>query len=144
MPAFPPLPAISTAPQTGADPRQSRARAIIGNVHNALGASAPAIAVRGYHAAAVNVGEIQGKLETCLKRFDEAKLESRWDEILAWTSDFLRVWVQRCKEMRIERHGPALHVCVTAQDDLGYYTYHFDVFPARASSSEPAAVGKKR
>jgi hypothetical protein len=135
MALFPPLPAIPTAPQTGVDPRQTRTRKIVANINQAIGSQGAVVPVRGYHAAAVNVGVVQAALEKCLSRFSELLLEARWEEIRTWTSDFLSVWVQRCKELVIERHGSALHIKITAQDDLGYYQYAFDVFPHRETLS---------
>lgn len=131
MAAFPPLPGIPTAPQTGIDPRQRRTREILGNLQEAIGLENKGAPVRGYHASAVNVGKLQATLERCLRRFSEPVIEARWGEIHVWVVDFLGVWVQRRKEIGVERHGAALHVRLKTQDDFGYYEYAFDVFPHR-------------
>jgi hypothetical protein len=129
---FPPLAQIPAGPKLGVDPRQNRTRRILNNIGDAMGASPGPVPVRGYFASAVDVGAVQAALEQGLARFNEERLASRWEEIFGWIADFLRAWIQRCKEMMIERRGPAVRIEIVTQDDLGYYNYGFDIFPARA------------
>lgn len=90
----------------------------------------------GFHASAVDVGRLQGALENGLRRFDDAQLESRWSEIFDWICRVARSWVQRCKQMRIERRQAGIHLQLETQDDLGYYKYEFDVFPRRRNTTK--------
>ncbi len=85
----------------------------------------------GFHASAVDLGRLQTALERGLGRFDAATLESRWDEVFEWIRRVIRAWVQRCKELRIERHEAGIRLDFATQDDLGYYRYGVEVFPGR-------------
>jgi len=130
------LPAYPDPPIVGPDPRQTRAQRITENLTAALEGShvAGANFVTGFHAASVDVGRIQAALEAALHRFDEDALTRQWDaQVVAWIHAVLGRWAQRVKSMRVERRGPALRVEMETQDDLGYYTYGFDVFPQRGA-----------
>jgi hypothetical protein len=85
----------------------------------------------GFHASAVDVGRLQVALERGLARFDDAQLETRWDEVFNWIRRVVRAWVQRSKRMRIERRQAGIRIELETQDDFGYYEYGFDVFPRR-------------
>lgn len=89
----------------------------------------------GFHASAVDLGRLQSTLQRGLTRFDQVQLEARWEEIFDWIRRVLRSWVQRCKSMRIERHDDAIYIELETQDDRGYYSYAFDVFPRRRRAS---------
>jgi hypothetical protein len=95
---------------------------------------------RGYYASAVDLGRVQHALERGLARFDPTVLEARWSEVFPWIGNVLRVWVQRTKRMKIERVGAGIRIEMQTQDDLGYYDYAFDAFPARGR----AETGCKR
>jgi hypothetical protein len=90
----------------------------------------------GFHASAVDVGRLQAALEDGLRRFDDAQLESRWHEIFDWICRVARSWVQRGKQVRIERRQAGIHLHLETQDDLGYYKYEFDVFPRRRNTTK--------
>ncbi len=127
---FPPAPRVPLAPNLAEDPRQSGAARVIGAI---AGAAQSAMHVggpnpsTGFHASAVDVGRLQAILERGLARFDDAQLEARWEGIFDWIRRVIRSWVQRCKQMRIERRGNGIRIELETQDDLGYYEYGFDV-----------------
>ena len=85
----------------------------------------------GYHAAALDLGRLQEVLGKGIARFDMTLVELRWDDVLDWMRAVLRAWVQRYKRLRIERRENGIHVEIDTQDDHGYYSYAFDVFPGR-------------
>jgi hypothetical protein len=85
----------------------------------------------GFHASAVDLGRLQVALGRGIGRLDMVQVESRWDEIRTWMRGVLRAWVQRCKMLHIERLETGIHVKLQTQDDRGYYSYEFDVFPGR-------------
>jgi hypothetical protein len=87
----------------------------------------------GFHASAVDLGRVQDAAERALRHFMRDRLEQRWDDVFAWLRRFLHRWIQRRKELKIERHGDGIHVDVVTQDDLGYYRYSFDIFPIRGA-----------
>ncbi len=132
--AFPPLPRVPAPPVLPSDTRQTQAAHIIGVVAKAaqstMEVSGPNL-VRGFHASAVDLGQLQHTLERGLGRFDDAQIESRWSEVFDWIRRVLRAWVQRCKQMKIERAERGIRIELETQDDLGYYHYAFDVFPSR-------------
>lgn len=139
---FPPLPRIPSPPRLGVDPRQARTVRIIGVVADAA-SSTMAIGtpnfVTGFHAASLDLGRLQGILGRGLAPFDMALVEQRWEEVLDWMRNVLRIWVQRYKRLKIERHREGIRVEIETQDDHGYYTYGFDVFPGvQPRKSDPA------
>ena len=83
----------------------------------------------GYHASAVNLGELQSVLAKSISRLSSEQLANRWSEVFDWLQRTLRVWVQRCKQLKIERNELGIHIEIETQDDHGYYRYSFDVFP---------------
>ncbi len=83
----------------------------------------------GYHASAVNLGELQSALAKGISRLSAEQLADRWNEVFDWLQRTLRVWVQRCKQLRIERNELGIHIELETQDDHGCYRYSFDVFP---------------
>jgi hypothetical protein len=85
----------------------------------------------GYYASAVDLGALQTALSRGVARLDAVQVEERWDEVLDWMRRVLRAWVQRYKHLEIERHSSGIRVEMETQDDHGYYTYAFDVFPGR-------------
>ena len=89
----------------------------------------------GFPASAVDLGRLQETAEHALRHFTEERLARRWDEVFDWVRRFLARWVQRRKALQIKRHGAAIHVELTTQDDLGYYKYAFDIFPERGGGS---------
>jgi len=44
--------------------------------------------------------------------------------------------IQRCKEMNFEFAEHGIRITLETQDDYGYYTYAFDVFPGRTQNDE--------
>lgn len=128
---FPPLAAQPSPAVLPADPRQARTRHILGTLTSQLGGVAEAGTRTGYRASAVDVGRLQEVIERSLTRFDDTRLSARWDEIQGWIVTLLRAWVQRAKRLQVERAEKGIRIEIEAQDDLGYYTYGFDVFPRR-------------
>ena len=123
---FPPVAAVPPPPRLGADSRQAGSAQLIGRISELVTGHAEGRGpnlTTGYHASAVDIGKVQRALEDGLRRFDDTALEARWS--------VLRAWIQRVKMMRVERAGGGIRVELETQDDLGYYTYGFDVFPRR-------------
>jgi hypothetical protein len=83
--------------------------------------------VRGFHASSVDLGRLQDALRRGVRRFDDAGLEARWPDVLAWIRRVIAQWVQRYKRLKIERHAGGVHIEIETQDDRGYYRYEFDV-----------------
>ena len=128
--SFPPLPRIPAPPVLPDDPRQRRAGHILGKIADVARTSmevADPNLVRGFHASAVDLGRLQDALRRGVRRFDDAQLEARWLDILAWIRRVIAQWVQRYKRLKIERHPGGVHVEIETQDDHGYYRYEFDV-----------------
>jgi hypothetical protein len=134
--AFPPLPPVPRPPRLPPDPRQRTAAHIVGSIadmaHKTMRVAGPNFAT-GFHASAVDLGGVQTALGRGIARLDMGQVEARWDEVRDWMLDVLRVWVQRCKGMNFERHENGVHVELETQDDHGYYSYEFDVFPGKQS-----------
>ena len=128
--AFPPLPRIPSPPLLPRDPRQRRASQILGTIASIsqtnMEVAGPNL-VRGFHASAVDLGRLQDALRRGVRRFDDAQLESRWPDVLAWLRRVVAQWVQRYKLLKIERHAGGVHIELETQDDHGYYRYEFDV-----------------
>jgi hypothetical protein len=60
---------------------------------------------------------------------------ARWDvDVQRWLLDLLKAWVQRWKLARLEPRDNRIAVTFETRDDLGYFTYGFDVFPGRRTS----------
>lgn len=132
---FPPVPAVPPPPRLGVDTRQASSAKLLGRISALVAPSAevggPNLTT-GYHASAVDIGKLQGVLEDGLRRFDDAAVEVRWsDELAPWIRTVLRAWIQRVKMMRVELAGEGIRVELETQDDLGYYSYGFDIFPRR-------------
>lgn len=90
--------------------------------------------VSGFPASAVDVGRLKTALESGIAGFSMDLVRQRWDEDVArWLGGTVLSWVQRCKSLRLDKRDNGLRVEIEAQDDLGYYTYGFDVFPGRRS-----------
>jgi len=94
----------------------------------------------GFRASAVDLGRLQTVLSRGVARLDVDQIEQRWDEVFDWMRRVLRGWVQRCKHMKIERRGSGIRVEVEAQDDHGYYSYGFDVFPGDQGRGGPSSA----
>lgn len=131
---FPPLPRVPPPPDSLADPRQTNTARILGvfadaasPTHQVSGANLST----GFPAASVDLGRLQQALEDGLARFDAAQLEARWPKLNGWIHSVLGAWVQRRKMVKIERREKGIRIELETQDDLGYYTYGFDVFPSR-------------
>lgn len=142
---FPPMPRIPVAPRLPTDTRQARTMRILGAVASAVETkmhlAGPNFAT-GFHASAVDLGQLQTVLAKGVARFDAAQVEERWDEIFEWMMRVLRTWVQRYKRAKIERREKGIRVELETQDDRGYYSYGFDVFPGR--STPPTAEPKTK
>ena len=132
---FPPIPRVPDPPRFPPDPRQTRSARIISNIAERIAQTGMDVAgpnlVSGYHASAINLGQLQQTLEHGLSRFDQARLTARWPEVLGWINEVLVTWIQRPKETRVELKEKGIRIELTSQDDLGYYDYAFDVFPNR-------------
>jgi hypothetical protein len=132
--AFPPLPVIPRPPRLPSDPRQRRAAHVVGAIaamaHPSMRLTGPNFA-SGFDAAAVDVGRLQTALGRGISHFDMRQIEARWNDVRAWMLEVLRVWVQRCQRIRIERRESGVRIELETQDDRGYYSYGFDVFPGK-------------
>jgi hypothetical protein len=93
----------------------------------------------GFHASAVDLGRLQAALTRGVGRLDRAQLEARWDEVFKWIMKVLRAWVQRYKSVHIKRNEIGVRVEMQTQDDHGYYSYGFDVFPRISEKASPSA-----
>ncbi len=94
----------------------------------------------GFHASAVDLGRLQAALTRGVARLDSAQLEARWDDVFKWMMKVLRAWVQRYKSVHIKRSDAGVRVEIQTQDDHGYYSYGFDVFPrirGKAAQTSP-------
>ena len=143
---FPPLPRVPAPPRRGADPRQMQTTRILGAIGAVAETKMASIGPNlssGFHASAVDLGLLQGALARGIARLAFARIEERWDEVLDWMRRVVRVWVQRCKRLKIERRERGVRVELETQDDHGYYSYGFDVFPRRAAAAaSPAGDGR--
>jgi hypothetical protein len=132
--AFPPLPVPPRPPRFPPDTRQAQAMRIIGRIagtaRTSMRLAGPNVTT-GFHASAVDLGRLQNALARGVARFDAAQIEARWDEVFAWMLRVLRGWVQRCKKMHVSRREAGIRVELETQDDHGYYSFGFDVFPGR-------------
>ena len=135
---LPPLGKPPDPPRLPPDPRQAVADAIkFGLVRGLLGEEPTTTDVprTGFHAAGVHVGQLKAAMESGLVAFDMATVTARWDvDVQRWLLDLLKAWVQRWKLARLEPRDNGIAVTLETQDDLGYYTYGFDVFPGRRTS----------
>jgi hypothetical protein len=140
---FPPLPPVPRAPRFPVDARQARTtrilRGLAGVAEGSMRLAGPNFTT-GFHASAVDLGRLQAALSRGVARLDGAQVEARWDEVFGWMMRVLRAWVQRYKSVHIQRGEAGIRVELETQDDHGYYSYGFDVFPrtsgaARESSS---------
>lgn len=137
---FPPLPERPEPPFCRVDPRQDRFRAIVGNIAAAAGEDAFHVAVAntvsGYPASGLDVGRLKTALESGLVSFDMALSLERWEtDVFEWLRKTAFAWVQRCKRLTLEPKDTGIRVEIETQDDLGYYTYAFDVFPGKKQRS---------
>jgi hypothetical protein len=98
----------------------------------------------GLHASAVDLGRLQEIAERALRHFTRDRLEERWDDVFDWLRRFLGRWVQRRKELKIERHDAGIHIDLVTQDDYGYYRYSFDVFPERGAGTGTGVAQGRR
>lgn len=89
----------------------------------------------GFYASAVDLGRLQTELARGMEHLDATQLEERWDEVARWLRSALGSWVQRCKHMKLDRREQGIHIELETQDDHGYYSYAFDVFPGRGTGS---------
>lgn len=134
---FPPMPRTPAAPRLPLDLRQARTRRTLDAVNSVAGTKMHFVGpnfATGFHASAVDLGQLQAVLAKGVARFDAAQMEERWEEILDWMKRVLTTWVQRYKHAKIERHENGIRVEFETQDDRGYYSYGFDVFPGRRAA----------
>lgn len=131
---FPPLPPIPPPPKLPADGRQSAVKRIVGALtdfaEGDMGVAGPNLST-GFYASAVDVGRLQAELTQGISRLTAAQFEQRWEEVFDWIRRMLRTWVQRCKQMKIERREGGIRIELETQDDHGYYKYGFDAFPGK-------------
>jgi hypothetical protein len=135
---FPPLPRVPPPPTFAVDERQTRTMAFLGGLieqtQERMRLAGPNFAT-GFHASAVDMGQLQHALGRGVQRLSDAQLEERWDEVLDWLRKCIRAWVQRTKMVKLERATGGVRVELQTQDDRGYYTYGFDVFTKRERES---------
>jgi hypothetical protein len=131
---FPPLPRIPRAPTFPPDPRQATTKRIVGAItafaKDKMVLAGPNL-VEGFPASGVNPGVLQQMMERGLRRFTGELMKERWDDIFDWSLRFLHRWVQRTKQIKLERFESGIRIELQTQDDRGYYDYGFDVFPER-------------
>jgi len=134
---FPPLPPRPEPPHLPPDERQAQLRRIAGAIANAAGEDfgvAVANTVSGFPASAVDVGRLKTALESGVAGFSMGLVRQRWDvDVAHWLGGTVLSWVQRCKTLRMDKRDHGVRVEIETQDDLGHYTYVFDVFPGRRS-----------
>lgn len=134
---FPPVPPRPEPPHLPPDERQAQFRRIAGAIANAAGEDlrvAVANTVSGFPASAVDVGRLKTALESGVAGFSMRLVRQRWNvDVADWLGGTILSWVQRCKTLSMDKRDHGVHVEIETQDDLGYYTYAFDVFPGRES-----------
>jgi hypothetical protein len=132
---FPPLPRVPIPPGGRRDPRQTRLAAVVESLSRALGDDAhvgTANFTSGFAASAVDLGRLKDLLEGGIARLDMGQVRARWKaDVFEWMRRTIRLWVQRCKLLRFRLRDEGIRVEIETQDDAGYYTYGFDVFPGR-------------
>ena len=88
----------------------------------------------GFPASAVDIGRLKTALESGIASFSMDLVQQRWDgDVARWLERTVLSWVQRCKSLRLDKRDNGVRVEIETQDDLGYYTYVFDVFPGKRS-----------
>ena len=132
------LPPVPPPPSFGPDPRQEIFYQTVGRLGAELqekGEIRVASTATGYPASAVDLGRLQTEIEQALAGLTLDEIRSRWDaEVLPWLAEFTRNWIQRRKTLRTEIRGHGIALTIETQDDIGHYTYAFDVFPGRRHS----------
>jgi hypothetical protein len=129
---IPRLPQPPEPPNFGPDPRQQVFLGVAQALSSATGANTSVNVARGFHAARVDLAALKSVLEAGLLEFTKATLLARWgDDLQDWMHAVLRSHVQRQKQRTVTCHDEGIHVRLETQDDLGYYSYEFDVFPGR-------------
>lgn len=126
---------VAPAPDPLKDRRQRRAAAILRNLRGQLDGmlSRGANLETGYPAARVDLGALQSMLEQSLAGFDMAALRERWEvDVRRFFEETLEAHVQRMKELDLQCRDQGIHISFRTQDDFGWYTYAFDVFPDRS------------
>jgi len=133
---WPPLPSVPVPPSFDLDPRQQTFRQVLGGLADGLSLvpveDAKPRYRTGYPASAIDLGRLQDALASGIQAFSMADIEARRSEVIEWFLATLRGWVQRRKGAAIDVRANGIHVRVETQDDHGYYTYEFDVFPGRS------------
>ena len=134
---FPPLPPRPEPPRLPPDERQAVFRLIAGAIVDGAGEGlgvGVANTVSGFPASAVDVGRLKTALESGLAGFSMDLVRQRWDgDVAHGLGRTVLSWVQRCKSLRLDKRDNGVRVEIETQDDLGYYTYAFDVFPGKRS-----------
>jgi hypothetical protein len=129
---IPRLPTVPEPPDFGSDPRQQVFLGVAQALSGRTGAAVSANLTQGFHAARVDLAALKAALESGISEFTKATLSARWEvDVRDWMHALLRSHVQRCKQRTLEQHENGVHVRIETQDDLGYYSYEFDVFPGR-------------
>ena len=135
---FPPMPPIPAPPRLALDPRQAKLMSLIDRVSaistTGFAGAAPRFAT-GFYASAVDLGRLQEALARGISRFTMAQVHERWDEVREWMHGALATWVQRRQFLKLEVRKTGVHVQLETRDDLGTYSYGFDVFPGRGEES---------
>lgn len=140
-----PLPAIPPPPCFGPDARQETFYRTVRQLTERPpedGEVRVAATDTGYPASAVDLARLQAEIERGLADLSMAEIRSRWtEEILPWLAAFTRAWVQRRKALHADPRGRGIAVRIETQDDFGYYTYAFDIFPGRMLQVKAARTG---
>ena len=125
----------------GPDDRQRVSTHVVSALINQLAtpvAGSERLKPYGFPASAVDLGVLQTVLNTGLGHFTMDQVRERWDDdVKNWIISAIRTWVQRCKEMHLDVADNGVHVSMQTQDDHGYYSYEFDVFPGRKRAELP-------
>ena len=134
---FPPLPPRPEPPRLPPDERQAaflRIASVIADVADDGFQVGVANTVSGFPASAVDVRRLKAALESGIADFTMDLVRQRWDgDVAHWLRRTALSWVQRCKSLRLDKREKGVRVEIETQDDLGYYTYAFDVLPGRKS-----------
>jgi len=125
---LPPPPALS-------DPRQANSRGLLSNLQRQLGPGVAAVPTNfetGMAAAELRLCILQDLLEGMLADFDMKTLPLAWEDTVSPAlREAIQVWVQRTTRLQLELRDNGVHIWMQTQDDRGYYSYRFDVFPGR-------------
>lgn len=131
----PPAQLVAPVPDPLKDRRQRRAAAILRNLRGQLDGmlTRGANLETGFPAARVDLGALQEMLEQSLAGLDMPGLRARWEvDVRRFLEETLEAHVQRLKDLELQCGEQAVHIRFRTQDDLGWYSYGFDLVPDRS------------